>query len=111
MFEEHLGEVRPYQNGVRVTYRMRFPHLKRQPEGLAAIASQYQVDISPPNENKVVEISTLGSNGTSLPMLVQDVYHCIRALIREELTLSGEALPPAPPSSRSDEESFRTGQR
>ena len=50
MFEDHLGEVRPYKNGVKVNYRMRFPNIKLQkPEGLAAIATQYNVDISPPN--------------------------------------------------------------
>ena len=39
-------------------------------------------------------------------MLVQDIYLCLRALIREELTLSGEALPPAPASSQGSYEDY-----
>ena len=46
-----------------------------------------------------------------MPILVQDIYHCVRALIKEELTLSGVELPPAPESNYSDEDSFRRDER
>ena len=63
---------------------------------MAEIAAEHQVTVTRPNENKVVEISTTGNLGTALPILIHDVFLCVKALIREECDLSGVELPPAP---------------
>jgi len=65
---------------------------------MAEIAAEHQVEIAGPNENKVVEISTTGKQGTALPVLIHDVFLCVKAMIREEWALSGAELPPAPES-------------
>ena len=49
---------------------------------MAEIAADHQVEIAGPNENKVVEISTIGNLGTALPVLVNGVFKCVKAMIR-----------------------------
>ena len=52
------------------------------------IAEQYKVSINGPNELGVCEISTSGQVGTALPALIQDIYSCVKALIRKDFELA-----------------------
>ena len=52
------------------------------------IAKQHKVSISGPNDKGVCELSTSGKVGTALPTLVQDVYSCVKVLIKKDFQLA-----------------------